>query len=212
MIEVETVCVGALGTNAYLLCDKATGKRAVVDPGAADPRFISEIRGYAEDYELILLTHRHADHLLGLPAVKRLTGAAVCISAEDACGAMSAEDSLCRLIFPDYPFEPVPADRLLCGGDTVSLGESRLRVFSAPGHTVGGLCFLEEEGHLLFSGDTLMRDYHGRTDFPTGSTEALITSVRALFALPGDWTVYPGHGEATTLERERKHNQILWCF
>ena len=85
-----------------------------------------------------------------------------------------------------------------------------LRVIETPGHTAGSVCIQIE--NVIFTGDTLFLDSYGRTDFPSGNQQELIGSARKLFALPGDFLIYSGHGESTTLERERKHNMINYLF
>ena len=209
MIRVETMVLGPLGTNTYLLEDEQTGRRAVVDPAFSDPRFLECIQKHAYFYDLILLTHRHFDHLLGADAVKRITNAQVCIHAQDVCGCENAHDSLFDQFYFGQPFFGVTPDRMLQDGEIIEFGSSLFRVLHTPGHSAGGVCYLSEQDKLIFSGDTLMRTYFGRIDFPTGSMQKLLVSAQKLFSLSGDWRVLPGHGDETTLERERTRNEII---
>ena len=104
-------------------------------------------------------------------------------------------------------FEPVVADYTFSDGDVLTICGFEFKVFITPGHTDGSACFLL--GNALFTGDTLFLESVGRTDFPTGNKDQLINSVKRLYALPGDYTVYPGHAEFTTLEHERKYNTFV---
>ena len=92
-------------------------------------------------------------------------------------------------------------------GDTVTLGNTAFTVLATPGHTPGGVCYITE--HCIFSGDTLFFCSCGRTDFPGGSSREIMDSLQKLAALPGDYTVYPGHDRFSTLNFERQHNPYM---
>ena len=104
------------------------------------------------------------------------------------------------LFTPDFTYE---------GGDTLELDGITFRVIATPGHTQGSVCLLADD--VIFSGDTLFQGSVGRTDLPGGDFRALEKSVKALYALEGDYTVYPGHGEKTALSFERKYNGVIRC-
>ena len=209
MIRVDKMVLGPLGTNTYLLEDAQTGRRAVVDPASADERLLEEIRLHAEFYDLILLTHRHFDHLMGAYAIKQITGAHVCVHEQDACGCENASDSLFDQFYFGQPFIGVTVDRKLQDADQIELGDSLLQVLHTPGHSAGGVCYLSKSDRFLLSGDTLMKTYFGRIDFPTGNIKELLASVQKLFSLSDDWRVLPGHGDETTIQRERTKNEIV---
>ena len=101
------------------------------------------------------------------------------------------------------------ADFLLSDYDKISIGDAVLRVMHTPGHTKGGVCYMDEKDKLIFSGDTLFCLSAGRTDFPGGSTKELFESLKRLRDLPGDYTVCPGHNKETTLDFERKNNRYM---
>lgn len=102
---------------------------------------------------------------------------------------------------------PAQADILVQDGDTVTLGNTVFTVLATPGHTPGGVCYITE--HCIFSGDTLFFCSCGRTDFPGGSSREIMDSLQKLAALPGDYTVYPGHDRFSTLNFERQHNPYM---
>ena len=206
-MSVKRISVGELGTNCYLYRDDATGRCAVIDPGDFDERLRAAIEAYGCDqFDYILLTHCHFDHAAGVKKVKELTGAKIAIFTSDAPGL---RDCFVNLSAPftgkgeAYPKPDVEfADR-----ETFHVGETEFTVMHTPGHTVGSCCYIADG--VIFSGDTLFRMSAGRTDFPGGSASELRRSLRRLSDLEGDYEVYPGHDEPTTLAYERKFNLYM---
>ena len=206
-MSVKRISVGELGTNCYIYCDDATGRCAIIDPGDFDDYLQSAIEKSGSDkFDLILLTHCHFDHAAGVKKVKKLTGAKIAIFTSDAPGL---RDCFVNLSAPftgkgeAYPKPDVEfADR-----ETFHVGETEFTVMHTPGHTVGSCCYIADG--VIFSGDTLFRMSAGRTDFPGGSASELRRSLRRLSDLEGDYEVYPGHDEPTTLAYERKFNLYM---
>ena len=206
MLQVQMIPVGMLETNAYLLTDTATGKTAVVDPGVAQSDLMQAIQKIGvENVTAILLTHGHYDHIGGVAAIQKETGATVYIGEQD--GEFPSRSSLNLDAMLQGRLTPFTPDVLLQDGDTVQLGETALRVLHTPGHTAGSICFVADG--VLLSGDTLFHGSMGRTDFPTGSPAKMMESLQRLARLEGDYAVYPGHGPESTLEWERQHNPYL---
>lgn len=191
-MKLETMVLGPLETNCYLLWDEQTMEAAVIDPGASGQKIADRLAQNGLMLRMILLTHAHFDHIGGLQQLHELTGAPVWVSKIDSTDP--AEMTHGRLIFTNT-YED---------GDELTLGHIKIHVIATPGHTPGGACFLC--GDSLFTGDTLFLESVGRTDFPGGSGAALRASVRKLLSLEGDKTVYPGHDDPTTLSHERKYN------
>lgn len=205
-VSVFCLSMGPIKANTYILTDESSGKTAVIDAGGCTPECKQALAG--KDVQYILLTHGHFDHILGVAELKALTGAEVCIHEADAACLTDETVSLCSWEYPGRQ-TAVPADRLLKDGDVIELGETKLTVLHTPGHTKGGVCFVDFENRLLFSGDTLFCLTAGRTDFPGGDDMELMSSLIRLRNLDGDFKVYPGHNRATTLESERTRNRYM---
>lgn len=197
MIRIETVPVGALQANCYVLTLPGREDAIVIDPGAEEPAIRLALG--ARKIAAILLTHGHYDHI-GAVAALRADGAPVYIGAQDAQNLVNPLYSLAAM-FGGAPSQG-EAEHTLSDGDELTLAGIRLRVLHTPGHTKGGCCFLTDEGQL-FSGDTLFRYGYGRTDLPGGDEKQLFASVRRLFELDPAIRVYPGHGAPTTIAEER---------
>ncbi len=188
-MTIDVLQVGPIGTNCYIVADGA-GKCAVVDPGDEPDRIVDFLDDNKLTCEKILITHGHSDHIGGLAALKRATGADIVLHERDCPMVKSAPDLLC------------------VDGDVIAAGNLCFEVIETPGHTPGGVCY--KCGDALFSGDTLFQNSVGRTDFPGGSFETLRKSLAKLRDLPdADLRVFPGHMDATTLAHERAHNPFI---
>ena len=205
-VTVDSLALGPVSANTYIITDDATGETAVIDAGACTEELLDKLKD--KNVRYILLTHGHYDHILGVPALKAHTGAEVLIHKADADCFWDTEKSLASF---DHSFSqtPMKADRLLSDGDEIHLGDTVLSVLHTPGHTKGGVCYIDYQDRLIFSGDTLFCLTAGRTDFPGGSFEELMASLITLRNLPGDYIVYPGHNRTTTLEHERVRNRYM---
>lgn len=191
---IKCLTVGQIETNCYIVTDPDTLQCAVIDPGDES----NTIMNYLEDNRLtakyIFLTHGHFDHTMAANAVHDETGAPVCMHEKDEGTG-------------DYRFTPPAGSIRYREGDEFHVGNLTFRVMETPGHTPGGVCLLC--GEALFCGDTLFRDSCGRTDLPGGDMPALLRSLKRLYDLPGDYEVYPGHMETSTLDRERRFNYYM---
>lgn len=184
-ITVTSTGLGPLGTNAYLV---NTGRHVLlVDPAADEPALRALVGDHRVDF--VVNTHGHHDHVGGNLAI---AAGAVCIHEGDA--------ALVAMFFPQFP----PFGRYLRDGEELVPG---VRILHTPGHSPGSVV-LVMNGSLI-TGDLLFAGSIGRTDFPGGSDEEIERSLRKVLALDGDFDVYPGHGPATTLERERRRNPFL---
>ena len=196
---IKTLPVGQLETNCYIVTDEATLKCAVIDPGDESGVILDYVEANKLKVEAIFLTHGHHDHWLGLEGVREGTGAPVYINKKDAYPAGTKGS---RMKFP-------ADDGVLYykEGDVMKVGGLEFTVLETPGHSSGSVCLIC--GEAIFSGDTLFRDSCGRTDFEDGDMNAILKSLFRLASLPGDYEVYPGHMDSTTMERERSFNYYI---
>mgnify|MGYP000041792676 FL=1 len=206
-LQIMALSVGALETNCYILYDCPGGSGYVVDPGDEPQRLLQAVQALSLHILGVVLTHAHFDHMLAADAVCRATGAELLVGAGDEPALTDACRNLTALLADGTAIPPLRAGRRLYEGDTLPLGACTLRVLETPGHTPGGICL--DTGEWLLSGDTLFCRSVGRTDFPGGDAAVLRRSLKKLAELPGDRRVYPGHGEPTTLEDERKNNGYM---
>ncbi len=206
MIDIKVISCSSIGTNMYLLCDRASGKQAIVDCPPVRTRQLQFLKeNLTNGLEYIFLTHGHFDHILGLGDVQELFGGKIVIHAEDEECLSDREKALCRWMPVNPPH--YKADVVLHGEEVIELGESKLKVLHTPGHTKGSVCYLCDG--VLFSGDTLFRETCGRVDFPGGDADEMKASLSRLASLEGDLRVLPGHNEETTLSHERKYNPYI---
>ncbi len=198
---------GALAVNTYIIGGEETKDCIVIDPGEAEP-VIERLRDEGLCCTHILITHGHFDHIGGVAALKQETGAKVYIHAEDGKCLASNRESLSYLV--GHPLVAAEADVLLHDGDEFDAAGLHIRVLHTPGHSKGGVSYVLPAERVIFCGDTLFCEGVGRTDFPGCSQRELYTSIQEkLFSLPGDYTIYCGHDESTTLAHERACNPFM---
>ncbi|MFI5255501.1 MAG: MBL fold metallo-hydrolase [Candidatus Limnocylindrales bacterium] len=197
-MELYQRVVGPVGTNVYVLGDEASREAIAIDTATPCVAWLTERlaeRGWT--LKLIVSTHRHWDHIGDNAAVQVATGALIAAHALDRQGLEHPGGA-----FAPFPIPPsVPAVELAEGG-LVRFGEIGLTVFHTPGHTEGSVCLLSPDAGLLFSGDTLFAGAWGRVDLEGGSADAMAESITRLARLEPSLHVLPGHGPATTIERE----------
>lgn len=202
-MKVKMQSFGAINNNCYLIVDEDTNKSALVDCSEDNQKMYDLIGD--TDLQYILLTHGHFDHILGVKDIKQKYNAKVVISAPDEPMLSSGKLSLAS--FLDAKQNNVESDIIVFDSDVIHLGNIEIKVLSTPGHTKGSVCYLAE--NALFSGDTLFRLSCGRTDFPSGSADEMMMSLKKLKNLDGDYTVYTGHDEITSLDFERNNNPYM---
>ena len=202
-MKVSYKVFGDLDNNCYLLLDETTNKSALIDCTVADDRMRELIGDTALQY--ILLTHGHFDHIGGVRDIKKEYGCKVVISSVDAPMLSSGKASLAAFCGAEQ--NDTEPDITVQDGDEIELGTLKIKVLSTPGHTSGSVCYVV--GDALFSGDTLFYCSCGRTDFPTGSSDDMIKSLKKLASLDGNYKVYTGHNQLSNLDFERKNNPYM---
>jgi hydroxyacylglutathione hydrolase len=222
----EILPVGMLQCNCHIVGDPHTRDAIVIDPGDDAERILEIVHRHRLKVRAIVITHTHIDHVVGLHRVHQATGAPVYMHADDLelYRMLDAQASWIGWKVP----EKVQVDQLVREGDSIRWGPFEAQVLHTPGHTQGSICLYmpsdipearaadvaakstERLPGRLFAGDTLFAGSIGRTDLWGGSFESIIGSLKGkVLELPDDTIVYPGHGEATTIGRERATNPFL---
>lgn len=201
-MKIATIPAGILETNCYLVQPDGSRMLYIIDPGGDAPEIATEAARIGYDRCAVLLTHAHVDHISGLGELSRLL-----------------KPEYVYLRTPDHELYESPANALepyLPAAEhlpkvTDRVDSADFQIIPLPGHTQGGSGFLfPGTPAALFVGDTIFAGSVGRTDLPGGNTRTLLDSIRTrLLTLPDEITLYPGHGPATTVGRERKNNPYL---
>lgn len=204
-MRIQTLALGPLETNCYVVGDDT--RAVVIDPGGEPEAVLAALQG--RTVEAVLATHFHFDHIQGIAGVAGATGASVWADPREAPlleSELGAGGIWGFSKTPSFSWQP------LAEGETQFLGIS-CQVLSTPGHSPGGLSFYFPDLRAVFVGDLLFYRSVGRTDFPGSSAEVLERSVREkIFVLPDATRVYPGHGPATTVGDEKRHNPFFSPF
>ena len=197
-MKITVLPVGPIQANCYILCDEETKKCAVIDAGGEGGRIDRAIKATGCTLEAILLTHGHYDHTGGVEELREIyPEVPVYINHRD-----QHTDSRMWQLCP-----PIPNTKSYDEGDTLTVGGLTIEVLATPGHSGGSVTL--KCGECLFTGDTLFAGSCGRTDFPDGSTRTILESLKRLGELEGDYRVYPGHMEPSTMEVERRRNPFM---
>ena len=227
MIHIEHFTFNSFQTNSFILWDES-GKCAIADPGCSSEAELSRLTGFIADKGLepvcILLTHCHFDHVYGMAALVRKYEIPAYADMSEMYSLQVTNAKLCgQFGFPmpdEFPIIRTSSDFhhparaiFVQDGDTIDAGNLRFEVIQTPGHSKGGLCFLERNEKILLSGDTLFAGAIGRTDHPGGDYETLMKSIfEKLLMLDGETRVLPGHGPSSDIATERMTNPFLMPF
>lgn len=205
-MQIETIIVGPLQSNCYIVSDEKTKQGVIIDPGHRSKQIIDIIQKGDFEIKYILATHGHFDHIGGVYQVKEETGVDFLIHEDDMLFVKDAKNKAASWgISIDQP--PMP-DVYLKEGDIIKAGGLIFKVLYTPGHSPGSVSFLIED--KVFAGDVLFFRSIGRTDFPMGSLETLSNSIKnKLYVLDDDTEVFTGHGPSTTIGSEKLLNPFV---
>ncbi len=195
MLHIDTLPLGWLQTNCYIVRQENSNDCIVIDPGFEPETIAAHLEKNYLKLQAILLTHGHFDHVGGVKKLAATFSCPVYLRQEETVLPSQLTDG--TLYFTDsYP-----------NNGQLSVADMDFQVLHTPGHTPGSVCLLCEDA--LFSGDTLFAGSCGRTDLPGGNGQQLRTSLHRLQTLCGDFRVFPGHGSSSTFEQERSNNPYL---
>ena len=206
---IKGLTVGLLQENCYIFGCSRTRRAVIIDPGDNARAILRVVDQQALKIERIINTHAHFDHVMAVAAIKAATDAPFYLHELDLPVLRELPERV--RLWLDMEVDPLDdPDGYLAHGDRIAVGDEELEVRFTPGHAPGHVVFVDHAGRQVFAGDTLFRDSIGRYDLPGADGPTLFASIRAqLFTLPDDYTVYPGHGPATTIGYERAHNPFV---
>lgn len=206
-MQIITFTDYSFGSNTYLAVNEEEGKAVLIDAGVSPSQVLKYLQEHGLKLEAVLLTHGHPDHLLGLKEIVEATGAPAYMHPADAEMVRAIPPMLLRMLGLEnleLPDEFLPLE----DGQELELGGMKFKVLHTPGHSEGSVCFLTDG--VLFDGDLVFRGSIGRTDFPGGSMQTLLRSVKEkVFTLPGDTRILPGHLDSTVVGWEKRTNPFL---
>lgn len=214
MIHIEHFAFNSFQTNCYILWDE-NANCIFTDPGCSSEYELSRLTGFVTEKGLkpvcILLTHGHFDHILGVADLAAAYGGIPVYMDPKDRFTLESNDYFCRAFGAPMPKAFETSD--VVEGSTIEAGSMRFEVIETPGHTKGGVCYLERSEKILLSGDTLFAGAIGRSDHPGGDYDILMRSIfEKLLMLDGDTRVLPGHGPSSDIATERMTNPFLMPF
>ena len=198
-MQIINLFPGSYGSNCYLIEDN--GHALIIDPSASAASILRRLREDGCVPDAVLLTHGHFDHIMSIDTLREAEPALqVLIHEADAPMLTDGKKNAFALFFgQDRTWRE--ADVLLRDGQAITVGNAVFRVMNTPGHSPGSVCLLCEEEGVLITGDTLFADNIGRCDLWEGSPGVMRQTLKSLRDLPGDLTIYPGHGGTNTLSK-----------
>ena len=213
MGQLKIVCaqLGPIDTNTYILMDDEIKEAIVIDPAGSPEEIIKFLENEGYSLDGVLLTHGHHDHIGGLEGLREHYD-------PWKLRVYAAKPEQEVLMVKDYNLSPMFGEGYTTHANMMINDKQIFEVTSkhkcqclyTPGHTVGSCCYYLKDEGVLFSGDTVFQGSVGRTDFPEGSTAAIVRSLhRLLDALPDETEVYPGHDASTTIGYEKRYNPFV---
>lgn len=213
MLKLDSFVFNPFAENTYIVYDDTTLECVIIDAGCSNKAEEDQLLGFVDSHRLkplmVVSTHGHVDHIIGNEAVKKRYGIKLAAHPDTQPDFIQAKRHGAWLgLSPNGEF-PLP-DIDLKDGEIIKIGESTLEVICTPGHARGSISLYAEIEGWVFTGDALFCRSIGRTDLAGGNYEQLRESIRErLFHLPDDTTVFPGHGESTTIFDEQRYNMFL---
>lgn len=205
---VKEYLTGPLQVNTYAILDEDSKEAFLIDVGGSFEEIYSEIKMLGYSVKFVLNTHGHFDHIMANGEIQeKYPNLPIYISKNDLFHCENLKDIMAEWgVYADI--KDFKAKNFIDENSELFIGNKKIQIIETPGHSKGGLCFYID--NILFSGDTLFWLSIGRTDFPDGNYDELISSIKTkLLILPEDTKVYPGHGGSTTIKQEKNRNSYL---
>ncbi len=203
-MNIKTVVVGKLLNNTYIITTK-NNNAVIIDPSVDFDKIYNELKQSGTNLKYIIFTHGHFDHTASAYDLKEKTGARLVISSRDA-EMLSDTDKAMAWMFTNHPHS-LKADIEVEDSDTLTLDELTFEFVMTPGHSKGSMVILCED--VMFSGDTVLENSVGRTDFYGGNDMFMLQSIKKLCALEKNYRILAGHGDETTLFKEKQQNPFF---
>lgn len=208
-LKIEIIPVTPFQQNCALIYDTETKKGAVIDPGGDVPDILAAVTAAGVTVETIFLTHGHIDHAAGAPELARALGVKIIgpgIEDEFLLDSLPKQGAM----FGVEGLTAVKPDQWLVEGDAIEVAGENFEVLHCPGHTPGHMVFINRAQNFGILGDVLFRNSVGRTDFPYGNHDQLISAIQQkLMVLPDDFRFICGHGTASSIGAERRSNPFI---
>jgi glyoxylase-like metal-dependent hydrolase (beta-lactamase superfamily II) len=207
-LNIETLPLGPIQTNCYIVWPKGESDCWIIDPGGLSGPIEKIIDEKNLTPKMLLITHGHWDHFLGNRCIKQKYPEMILAIHTDDAPVLPDADKNMSLTFIGKSIISPPADKLLNDGDNLTLGSAVFEVVHTPGHCPGSVCYFcsNSEPNVAFVGDLVFAGGGvGRTDLPNCSEKKLQESIRKIFTkFPAETILYPGHGRSTTVKREKQ--------
>lgn len=208
-MKIHQLTLGAVATHCYIVGDEATRDCVIIDPSDDAPLILKTIAGAGWTLREIWITHAHFDHILALHDLKAAQNVPVRMHPADLPILRSLPDRMEQIFGKRAPMPPTP-EIDLAAGDALTVGGEPFEVRFTPGHAPGHVIFVNHAHKTAISGDCVFFDSIGRTDLPGANHEQLMHSItEQILTLPDDYALLPGHGERTSVGRERTHNPYI---
>ena len=205
-MQITKLILGACITNCYIVASNK-GNCVIIDPADEAEKIIDAVHKNGLNVQYIFITHGHTDHILALEEVKNEFQAPIVISKVDGW-RLSDEELINERPYVKVPYKAVKPDILVEENDVLKVDELTFRFYGMPGHTEGSMAIVLDD--IIFTGDTLLFENHGKTTLPGGNEEQLVASIQRLAKeFKGDYRILTGHRAETTLEHERQFNSYI---